>query len=249
MEIIIGREEGARRLHCVADGREFNVGQAGTVPTSVSRKHCKLTILGEKMTIENLREQNITYVDGNQIFCKGLSANSTVQLGNEKYTIPLQQILQLATGNAPAASTAQSKPAASQQKPEPPTFSLKPMKGVWDEYDRRKLDIQEAAAKAANMSRLQGILSMCGMCVGFIPGIDQTLRIVIVVAALLVAVYFFMKGMSSDSVQKQLRDLDEEYAGKYKCPNPQCGKPFGSIPYRQIEYNKQCLACGCKYTH
>lgn len=27
MEIIIGREEGVRRLHCIVEGREFNVGQ------------------------------------------------------------------------------------------------------------------------------------------------------------------------------------------------------------------------------
>lgn len=242
MEIIIGREEGAHRLHCIADGREFNVGQAGSVPTSVSRKHCKLNVNGEKISIENLREQNITFVDGNQVFSKGITSSSKVQLGNERYTIPLLQILQLATGKSAASGNTSAKQEA-------PTFSLRPLKSVWDEYDQRKLDIQEAAAKSANMSRLQGILSMCGMCIGFIPGIDQTLRIVIIAMALLVAVYFFFKGMSNDSVQKQLRDLDEEYAGKYKCPNPACGKPFGAAPYRQIEFSKQCFACGCKYTH
>ncbi len=241
MEIIIGREEGARRLHCIADGREFNVGQAGCVPTSVSRKHCKISILGEKITIENLREQNITYVDGNQIFSKGITQSSNVQLGNEKYTVPLQQILQLATGKS-----VQTTGASTQQAP---TFSLVALKRVWDDYENRKLEIQESASKAANMSRLQGILSMCGMVIGFIPGIDQSLRIVIILAALLVAIYFFYKGQTGDSVQKQLRDLDEEYSKKYKCPNPSCGKPFGAVPYRQIEYNKQCLACGCKYTH
>lgn len=237
MEIIIGREEGVRRLHCVADGREFNVGQAGCVPASVSRRHCKITINGSNMSIENLKPQNITFVNDSQIFSKGITATSKVQLGNEKYTIPLQQIIQLATGKSPVGGET------------PPTFTLKPLKNIWDEYANRKLEIQEAAAKSANMSRLQGILSMCGMCIGFIPGIDQTLRIVIIVAALLVAVYFFVQGMSKDSVQKQLNDLDEEYAGKYKCPNPSCGKPFGSVPYRQIEFNKQCFACGCKYTH
>lgn len=237
MEIIIGREEGVRRLHCVADGREFNVGQAGCVPASVSRRHCKITINGSNMSIENLKPQNITFVNDSQIFSKGITATSKVQLGNEKYTIPLQQIIQLAAGKSPVGGET------------PPTFTLKPLKNIWDEYANRKLEIQEAAAKSANMSRLQGILSMCGMCIGFIPGIDQTLRIVIIVAALLVAVYFFVQGMSKDSVQKQLNDLDEEYAGKYKCPNPSCGKPFGSVPYRQIEFNKQCFACGCKYTH
>lgn len=241
MEIIIGREEGARRLHCIADGREFNLGQAGSVPTSVSRKHCRITVNGSQMTIENLRDQNITYVDGNQVFSKGITPSSKIQLGESRYTIPLQQILQLATGKSVTTGVP--------PKQEVPTFSLRPLKPIWEEYEKRKLEIQEEAAKAANMSRLQGILSMFGMCIGFIPGIDQTFRIIIIIAALSVAVYFFFKGMSNNSVSKQIRDLDEEYASKYECPNPACGKPFGAIPYRQIEYNKQCYACGCKYTH
>ena len=236
MEIIIGREEGARRLHCVAGGREFNIGAAGSVPLSVSRQHCKVTVNGSDITIENIKVQNITFVDGNQIVSKTISATSKVQLGEERFLIPLQQILQLATGGKVGA-------------PEVPTFSLKPLKSVWEEYDRRKMEIQNHAAKSANKQRLQGILSMLGMCVGFIPGIDQTIRIVIIVAALAIAVYFFIKGSMNESVQQQLHDLDEEFAKKYKCPNPKCGKPFGSVPYRNIEYNKQCFACGCKYTH
>ena len=238
MDIIIGREQGARRLHCVAGGREFNIGAAGSVPLSVSRQHCKLTINGSNITIENIKAQNITFVDGNQIFSKSISATSKVQLGEERFLIPLQQILQLATG-APIG----------QQQPDVPTYSLKPLKSVWEEYDDRKMEIQNNAAKSANRQRLQGILSMLGMCIGFIPGIDQTIRIVIVVAALAIAIYFFVKGSMNATVQQQLHDLDEEFAKKYKCPNPKCGRPFGAIPYRNIEYNKQCLACGCKYTH
>lgn len=238
MDIIIGREEGARRLHCVAGGREFNIGAAGSVPLSVSRQHCKLTVNGSNITIENIKAQNITFVDGNQIFSKSISATSKVQLGEERFLIPLQQILQLATG-APVG----------QQQPNVPTYSLKPLKSVWEEYDDCKMEIQNNAAKSANRQRLQGILSMLGMCIGFIPGIDQTIRIVIVVAALAIAIYFFVKGSMNATVQQQLHDLDEEFAKKYKCPNPKCGRPFGAIPYRNIEYNKQCLACGCKYTH
>ena len=236
MEIIIGREEGARRLHCVAGGREFNIGAAGSVPLSVSRQHCKLTVNGNDITIENIKVQNITFVDGNQIVSKTISATSKVQLGEERFLIPLQQILQLATGGKMGG-------------PEVPTFSLKPLKSVWEEYDRRKMEIQNDAAKSANKQRLQGILSMLGMCVGFIPGIAPTVRIVIIVAALAIAVYFFIKGSMNESVQQQLHDLDEEFAKKYKCPNPKCGKPFGNVPYRNLEYNKQCFACGCKYTH
>lgn len=240
MEIIIGREEGARRLHCIADGREFFVSQAGSVPGSVSRKHCKITINGNDMSVENLKAQNITFVDGNQINVKSITASSQVQLGNEKFMVPLQQVIQLATGIQPTNSP---------QQPSAPSFSLRPMENVWEEYNQRSLDIVAKAAKDANHQRLQGILSMLGMCIGFIPGIDQTLRIVIIVAALLVAIYFFVKGSNGDTVQQQQNDLDTEFAKKYRCPNPRCGKPFGRQPYHIMKFNKQCFACGCKYTH
>ncbi len=240
MEIIIGREEGARRLHCIVGGREFNIGQAGMVPLSVSRRHCKLIVNGTNIHIENIKAQNVTFVDGNQIISKGITLSSCVQLGEEKFLVPLQQILQLAGCSMGNGMVPQK---------EMPTFSLKPMKAVWNEYDSKRMEIMNNAAKFANRQRLQGIFSMLGMCIGFIQGIDQTLRMVLVFAALCVGVYFFIRGSIGISVQQQLHDLDEEYAKKYRCPNPDCGRPFGAIPYRNIEYNKQCLACGCKYTH
>lgn len=236
MDIIIGREEGTRRLHCVAGGREFNIGQAGSVPLSVSRQHCKLTVNDSDITIENIKAQNVTFVDGNQIFRKSITSASRVQLGEERFLIPLRQILQLATGVQPEVKDV-------------PTFSLKPLEKIWKDYDDRKMEIQNSSARFANKQRLQGILSMLGMCIGFIPGIDQKVRLVIIVVALAVAVYFFIKGSTDTTVQQRLHDLDEEFAKKYKCPNPKCGRPFGAIPYRNIEYNKQCIACGCKYTH
>lgn len=109
--------------------------------------------------------------------------------------------------------------------------------------------IQDEAAKNANRQRLQGIFSLLGVCISFIPGIGQSIRIVIVVATLALAVYFFIKSSTNDTVQRQLHDLDDEFAKKYKCPNPKCGRPFGAIPYRQIEFTPRCLACGCTYTH
>lgn len=118
MEIIIGREEGARRLHCIADGRVFNIGQAGSVPLSVSRRHCKLKIAGSTITIENIKMQNVTFVDGNQVFSKEISSSSNVQLGEERYTIPLQQILSLAGGKTQTTT------------PQQPTYSLRSLKNV-----------------------------------------------------------------------------------------------------------------------
>lgn len=239
MEIIIGREEGTRRLHCTVGGREFNIGFASSVPLSVSRRHCRITVNGSNISIENIKVQNVTFVDGNQIVSKSITPTSRVQLGEERFPVPLPQILQLA-----------GMPITKDGRPqqEVPTYSLLPLKDVWEEYDGRRMAIRNKAARLANKQRLQGILSMVATCIGFVPFIDQGVRIVIVVAALCVGVYFFIKGSVATTAQQQLHDLDEEYAKKYKCPNPACGKPFGAVPYRNIKYGKQCLACGCKYS-
>lgn len=186
MEIIIGREEGARRLHCMVDGREFNIGPAGMVPLSVSRKHCRITINGGHINIENLNLQNETYVDGNQVFSKALTVSSRVQLGKDRFMLPLRQILQLVNGV--------SAPMGSQPVKEVPTFSLRPLKAVWSEYEQQVLDIQNKVSQKANQQRLQGILSLLGVCVGLIPGINVAVRVVIVLGALLLAVYFFCRG-------------------------------------------------------
>ena len=238
MEIIIGREDGARRLHCVATGgRVFNIGPAGAVPLSVSHKHCRITIAGSNISIENINTMNATYVDGNQIFSKAIFPTSQVQLGPDKYTVPLQQVLQLACGGTGAGP-----------KAEPSTFSLAPMEAVWNDYERRMMEIQDHAAKAANKQRLQGLLSLSAALLAGIESLGD-LRYVIMTLALLAGIYFFVKGNRGAIVQRQQHDLNEEFASKYKCPNPKCGRPFGAIPYHTLKFNRQCFSCGCKYTH
>lgn len=246
MEIIIGREEGARRLHCIADGREFNVGQAGCVPASVSRKHCKIIINGNTMSIENLKPQNVTFVDGNQVFNKTITATSKIQLGNEKVSIPLQQILQLATGRPVTGGT------QNPQQPQASTFSLRPLKKVWEEYEKQMIQIDVDAAEKKKSekrkSRLQGLCSSVGMLFVLIPDLGF-IRYVLLGISVLMTLYFLFKEDDDDLSIIKKNKLKEDLANEYKCPNPACGKPFGTTPYRRIEFTNKCLACGCKYTH
>lgn len=246
MEIIIGREEGQHRLHIVSEGKELNIGTPECVPANVSRQHCQLLIDANNIiTIRNLKERNVTFVDGVQIDQKRITASSQIELGASHYRINLEQILGMVRpGHAFRQSASQSHPQQSQL----PTYSLLPLKEIWEEYDKKRLAIQEDAARRANQQRLQGIVSMLGMTLGFLP-VAIELRAICVVAALSLAIYFFVQGQNTESVQKQIHDLDEEYSKKYVCPNPSCGKPFGVAPYHQIKFNKQCFACGCKYTH
>lgn len=243
MEIVIGREEGQRRLKCTVNGgKSFFVGNPNSVPLSVSRQHCKIIVEGSNISVENLKAANITFVDGNQVFKKAITANSQLQLGNEKYAVPLQRILSAI--QAPQRPNA----GAGQQGAQGPIYSLAPLEAVWKEYEERRLAIQEEAARSANMSRIQGILSMSAMLIGFVPVIPQELRVAIIVLALGVACYFFYRGMAKDSVHKQLNSLEKEFQARYKCPNPACEKPFGNAAYVNIKFMASCPVCKCRYS-
>ena len=232
MEIIIGREEGARRLHCIAGGREFNLGVAGSVPTSVSRKHCKLIINGDRLSIENLKDLNVTFVDGNQVFSKVITANSHVQLGNEKYNLPLKEIIGLV---APKKTTKPSKPAKPEK--EVPTFSLAPLEAVWNEYDSLKLELQQGNENRAKKQQKKMGKRLLLSSIPYIGNIAN---------AYMGAT--MMSSSNNESNVERLRKLDEELDNNYKCPNPECGCPFGPIPYRRLKFKRKCQSCGCKYT-
>lgn len=229
MEIIIGREEGARRLHCIAGGRDFNLGVAGSVPTSVSRKHCKLVINGDRMSIENLKDLNVTFVDGNQVFSKVITANSHVQLGNEKYNLPLKEIIGLV---APKKTTKPSKP-----EKDAHIFSLAPLEAVWNKYDRKKVELQQENENRAKKQRKK-------------MGIRMTLSGIPIIGPITNAIMgaTMMSSSNNESNAVLLRKLDEELDNTYKCPNPECGRPFGPVPYRRLKYTPKCPSCGCEYT-
>ena len=235
MEIIIGREEGARRLHCIAGSREFNLGVAGSVPTSVSRKHCKLIINGKRMVIENMKDLNVTFVDGNQVFRKVITANSDVQLGKEKYNLPLKEIISLVVPKKQSKPTKPAKPAM--PKKEVPIFSLTPFEAVWNKYDSLKMGLQQENENRAKEQRRKMGIRMTVSCIPYIGNIANAIMGASMISS-----------SNNESNAVLLRKLDEELDNTYKCPNPVCGRPFGPIPYRRLKFTRKCPNCGCEYT-
>lgn len=196
-----------------------------------------ITVDGNHISIENIKIQNVTYVDGNQVQNKVLTVSSKVQLGTEKIAIPLRQIIQLATGKANTHTV--------------PTFSLQPMEAVWERYNEEMLQIDIDAAikqkKERKKRNLQGLCSSAGMLFVLIPQLGYV-RFLLMGISVLIMLYFFLKKDDDDITAVKKNNLRDEFARKYKCPNPECGKPFGNIPYHQIKFYKKCLACGCNYT-
>lgn len=212
-------------------GREGNQKMPLKDVPGVSRKHCILTDnLDGSFTVEDTSKLG-TFVNGIQIIQTKVTPDTVIQLGPQ-FKVKVADLLP--------------------KLPPPPAqeFSLIPLRAVWDEYEQRKLGLQAENAKKANQQRYQGLLSTLGMVAGVIPGIPMILRIICMVASLGLGVFFLVRGSkTANSLPLQMKALDDEFRRRYKCPNPQCGRPFALTHYENIEYTPSCPACKCKYTH
>ena len=243
LEATIGKEEGRHRLLVRVGANAFAVGADQSVPRSVSRAHCSLTVdfsddAARRVTmvkIKNLKAQNVTYVDGLEVEAKAIGEDARVQLGFERYTMDLRQVLAGMRKLLPAQATP------------PKEYSIAHLRTVWENYDRARLGLQLAEQRRNNLRGLGGLLSTAGILFAFFPALGA-LRFVAMGVSLVLGLFFFFRGMnSSSSLAVKLHDLDEEFRKKYVCPNPECRHFLGNIPYDVLRQNKGCGFCKCRF--
>ena len=102
--ILIGREpEKSRLMIAINTGngiKATTIGEAGSVPNSVSRciavnnmAHCRLEVdKAGGMRLSNMKEENVTYVNGNEIMSKAVTADSTIELGRGRFAVKASDI-------------------------------------------------------------------------------------------------------------------------------------------------------------
>lgn len=242
MEILIGREPDSGFLGLLVDGKHLR-DSAYELPCTVSRlkinektAHCRIFVKEStgKMSITNMNSNNATYVDGEEVECSvQITEHSIIALGSDQWKLNLKKILKTIGFERP--------------------YSIKHLKKKWDKYDRTLLQFQVEQQKSANRQKLQGILSQISMLCVIIPSvipsvpIPSILRVLLIVTALGVGFYFYMKGnKTDDSFIMKKRILDEEFRDDYVCPK--CGSFLGYIPYEDLEYKKKCNNCNCKFS-
>ena len=101
IEALLGKEEGAHRLEVRVGQKAFVFSSPESVPKSVSRTHCFLTVeysddvnrTVKSIVVKNVKMQNTTYVDGQEIEQKVVKESSKVQLGFERYPLDLPTII------------------------------------------------------------------------------------------------------------------------------------------------------------
>ena len=74
-----------------------------------------------------------------------------------------------------------------------------------------------------------------------IPGI---IRVLLVIVALSLGLFFYIKGTRTDeSFVMKKREIDERFKDDYVCPK--CGYFFGFTPYDSLRYKKNCPNPNC----
>lgn len=237
MELIVGRESSTPqsiggRLHVVSSSKkEYFLGFEGSVPKTVSRQHCKIVVNTDgSMVLINLKPTNITFINGIEAIQKSLKKDDDVELGSEKYKLDLNALLDATVEEIPK------------------SYDICHLKAIWDKYQQDKIDIQVKQSKAAAVQSVTGLLSMASIACGFIPG-TESIRPVLYGVAIILAVVFFVYRMNhaGENVM-QLKELEDQFHKDYVCPNPNCKRFLGSVPYEDlIKQTKSCFVCKAIY--
>ena len=115
MEIIFGRDAETSKLSVTVGQQKGVVGKQGSVPMSVSRQHCSVTINADNTyEVKNLKMQNVTYVNGIPIDCKKVTEKDTVELGEDHYLLEWSIIKQL----------------------KPKVADIRPLQQIWIQYNK-----------------------------------------------------------------------------------------------------------------
>lgn len=264
--ILIGREQETSRLLVAIPGvGKRAIGPEASIPKSVSRctpesqmAHASIVIDSSgNMVLKNMKNENMTYVNGSQVLSKRIGMDSTIELGRDHTPIPtsliLNSALQIVGGPVVDGGTGGSVNGGGQinggsqvkVNPDKPTYSLDPAADVWYNYQRELKEIQEKQKKLNLMRSLQGLLSLTGITMGIIiPDFGWIFTIL----AFVIAGISFIKTKNDDS-QECREEAMRRFQDSYLCPNPNCGRSLPSQSFAWLKRNyTQCSYCKCKYT-
>ncbi len=228
-ELIIGRESGVEnpRLAVTFNGQTVFIGTPGSVSKDVSRRHCKITIEKDSISIEDITDNNITYVNGVDYKKKrGISLQDSVELGPSRYHLDLESVVKTATSKQ--------------------AYSIRHLKGVYDDYQQAKFDMQVKQGKLNALSALPGVLSMTS--IGIAVFLPNARIIMIALAAVFALVFALIRYINASKVPLKSREIEEAFREKYVCPNLACKRFLGFTPYNELIKNRACPYCKSKYT-
>ncbi len=227
MNIIIGRDGATSRLK-LTDGQNPKLfGAVGSVPMTVSREHCKLTIdASGTYRLENLKASNDTFVNGQAIISKAINKNDRIELGPEHYPVSWEYLNQFA------------------QAATPKMMDIRPLKLVWDNYERETQQDIIAERKFNTLRSTTGLIVMAAVALSFLVG-HSTPYLILYGSAIVISVLFTLKAYKDAAARPKIRQQKKlEFTKRYKCSC--CGHHY-KMEYIELAVYDKCPYCGATF--
>ncbi len=235
MKIIVGREEGKSRLHLVSINDQGKVvkdvcaGAEQSVNQSVSRQHLLLELQDDgTMILENIKMQNVTYVNGVEVHRKTVKPGDRVEMGIHHYLLDWEPVKALL----------------------PQMVDVRGLKTVFDDYREAIKQLNKKQAQSAALKSITGIFSMGAIAVGIFFGREgdfTTLTAILYGVALVATIFFFVKSWLDAGRLPELREkIQDDFQHSCVCPNDQCRHYMGNYSFYD-NLPKQCPYCHAKY--
>lgn len=225
MEVIIGREQQSRRLAVIRDGKTQMVGQPGSIPMDISRRHAKFTLQKDgTWELLNLNARNVTFVNGIAVEKKIVNDTDKIELGSSHYLISWETI----------------------KGPKVETVDIRPLKRVWDEYNNANIEIRKRQKNNGLLASVPMLFTISGGIIShYTLGTPyQVYAFAFTGLALLIMAYGFYKRYTDNSIDEQ-EELKQQFQKRYICPK--CGHFMGHESYDILIQNESCRFCKAKF--
>ena len=241
IEAIIGKEEGLHRLLIKIGQKAFVVRNPQSVPNSVSRTHCSLSVdysddtarQVKKIRIQNMKSENTTYVDGQEIESKIINESSQVQLGSDRYIVALKQVIDGMRKFLP--------PPPQEEHP------IDHLEKIWNCYHETKLNLQKKQHSLGLWARIPMFFSMgAGVLTAVVPNEYKPYLVVLTALSLIIMIWGFVQ-QKNFVFSEEMDKLENWFQDNYICPKPECHHFIGNVPFKILKTNPGCVFCKCKY--
>ena len=194
--------------------------------SSVSRHHARLVREADgRLFIEDADSANGTFVNGDRILRKHITASDTVTLG-DTYTLDIREALKFDNDY---------------------TAEFAALKPIYDDYIRRKIRIQSSNQFKTRLFQTLpfAAVGIIGLIVGTIGRHHRAVffvSLVLTIVAPMLGVY--LGARQSAKIPALLQDLANQFKIDYVCPK--CGTFLGDIPWESLAKKKRCPTSGCR---
>ena len=224
MEIIIGRNAQTGQLNLTIGQQTKSYGAQNSVPRSVSRRHCRLQVLENgSFTIENLKMENDTFVNGRPVFTKTVTRDDVVELGGDHYRLNWEVIDQLM----------------------PKTADIRPLKEIWTRYEEKTNAIQTDMARKNAIRGIAGAFGTLGILCTFFESLGSLRFAIMGLGLLLTVTMVVISYLDSKNAPKKRKELQQKLRNNYVCP---CCKKYFNMDYDLLtrQYDN-CPYCKAKF--